>query len=386
MSEQKAFAEYNALLKSGQLGAADDLISKSIAAGGRAESLYREWVRIASLRNLPKIAKERLSRAEALIPQSNWSLARALVHRRAREFREALIALERLRPLLTTDVQRQELAELERDLVQSQEFAEGFARRDEAGPRIPYEAFGINLDLDGDRWQQLTAQFGASAPALRRVPGVPGRYLPDVAVGRLGKRVSSQLKGTLGCFLGHVAAWEAFLATEHQAALVVEDDTTFRYALPQSVTAFGVPENYDYCFISAGMAASAGPRPGAATEFVSVPVAQAIRALWSTVRVPGTQGYLLSRAGAETLLRRTEEDGFFGDVDWRLVAYCMERESLENLPQSTFAHQALTAQFDVIASRPPMRGYALSPGIAFPGAWGSVRIAANRWKLHAHLT
>ena len=177
-----------------------------------------------------------------------------------------------------------------------------------------------------------------------------------------------------------------FLATEHQAALVVEDDTTFRYALPQSVTAFGVPENYDYCFISAGMAAPAGPRPGAATEFVSVPVAQAIRALWSTVRVPGTQGYLLSRAGAETLLRRTEEDGFFGDVDWRLVAYCMERELLESLPQSTFAHQALTAQFDVIASRPPMRGYALSPGIAFPGAWGSVRIAANRWKLHAHLT
>ena len=58
MSEQKAFAEYNALLKSGKLGAADDLISKSIAAGGRAESLYREWVRIASLRNLPKIAKE----------------------------------------------------------------------------------------------------------------------------------------------------------------------------------------------------------------------------------------------------------------------------------------------------------------------------------------
>ena len=350
------------------------------------KSLYREWVRIASLRNLPKIAKERLSRAEALIPQSNWSLARALVHRRAREFREALIALERLRPLLTTDVQRQELAELERDLVQSQEYAEGLARRDEAGPRSPYEAFGINLDLDSDRWQQLTAQLGASAPALRRVPGVPGRYLPDVAVGRLGKRVSSQLKGTLGCFLGHVAAWEAFLATEHQAALVVEDDTTFRYALPQSVTAFGVPENYDYCFISAGMAAPVRPRPGAASEFVPVPVAQAIRALWSTVRVPGTQGYLLSRSGAETLLRRTEEDGFFGDVDWRLVAYCMERESLESLPLSTFAHQALTAQFDVIASRPPMRGYALSPGIAFPGAWGSVRIAANRWKLHAHLT
>ena len=87
-----------------------------------------------------------------------------------------------------------------------------------------------------------------------------------------------------------------------------------------------------------------------------MPVAEAIRALWSNVRVPGGQGYLLSRPGAETLLRRTEEDGFFGDVDWRLVAYCMERESLESLPLSTFAHQALTAQFGVIASRPPPCG------------------------------
>ena len=385
MSEQKALAEYNALLKSGQLGAADALISQAIAAGGRSEALYREWVRIASLRNLPKVAKERLTRAEALWPRPNWSLARALVHRRAREVRAALAALERWRPLLTTDRQRQELADLERELVQSQHYADGLARRDEAGPRISYEALGINLDLDGERWQQLAAQFGASDPALRRIPGVPGRYLPDAAVGRLGKRVSSQLKGTLGCFLGHVAAWESFLASEHQVALVVEDDTTFRYALPQSVTAFGVPQDFDYCFISAGMAAPLGPRPGATREFVPVPVGQAIRALWSSVRVPGTQGYLLSRPGAETLLKRTEEDGFFGDVDWRLVAYGMEREALENLPLSTFAHQALTAQYNVIAARRPMRAYALSPGIAFPGAWGSVRIAANQWKLHAHL-
>lgn len=386
MSEHKALAQYNAVLKSGQLGAADTVISQVIAAGGRAEALYREWVRIASLRNLPKIAKERLSRAEALFPQADWSLARALVHRRAREFREALVALERLRPHLTTDIQRQEFAELERELVQSRECADWLARRDEAGPRIPYETFGINLDLEGDRWQQLAEQFGASAPALRRVPGVPGQYLPDVAVSRFGKRVSPQLKGTLGCFLGHAAAWEAFLATQHQAALIVEDDTTLRYVLPQSVAAFGLPEGYDLCFITSGMAAPVGARLGQTGEFMAMPVAEAIRALWSNVRVPGGQGYLLSRPGAETLLRRTEEDGFFGDVDWRLVAYCMERESLESLPLSTFAHQALTAQFGVIASRPPMRGYALSPGIAFPGAWGSVRIAANRWKLHAHLT
>jgi GR25 family glycosyltransferase involved in LPS biosynthesis len=287
---------------------------------------------------------------------------------------------------LSTESQRQELAELERELVQSRRYAERLAMRDEAGPWSPYEVFGINLDRDGERWQQLAAQFGVSGPALRRIPGVPGRYLPDSTVRRFGKRVSPQLKGTLGCFLGHVAAWEAFLATDRQAALIVEDDATFRYELPQSAAAFGIPENYDLCFITSGMAVPVEDRAGTASDFMPMPVAEAIRALWPTVRVPGGQGYVLSRTGAEALLRRTEEDGFFGDVDWRLVAYCMEGVALESLPMSTFAHQALAAHFDVIAKRPPMRGYSLSPGIAFPGVWGSVRIAANRAKLHAHLT
>ncbi len=386
LAEHTAREEYNALLKSGQLGAADDLISQEIAAGGRAEALFREWVRVCVTSESAEDCQgtaiqggSAFSAIELVAGTSTGTPACSGVPRGTRGTGTLATAPDKptssIRNLPNSSVSWCRVRSMLAGLP-------GVTKPDRSFPMRHWQSISTGTKSAGSSLRRSSADSLRPCGAF---PACRAGIFRTWRWGRLGRRVSSELKGTLGCFLGHVAAWEAFLATEHQAVLVVEDDTTFRFDLPKSVTAFGVPENYDYCFITAGIAAPIRARPGAASEFVAVPVDQAIKTLWSTVRVPGTQGYLLSRPGAEALLRRTEEDGFFGDIDWRLVAYSFERKLLGSLPQSTFAHEALTAQFDVIASHPPMRGFALSPGFAFPGAWSSVRVAANRSKSHAHL-
>ena len=53
-----------------------------------------------------------------------------------------------------------------------------------------------------------------------------------------------------------------------------------------------------------------------------VTVGEALEAGQEKLRAPGTYGYFLSRAGAAQLIARCDEDGFHGDVDWRITAYC----------------------------------------------------------------
>src|SRR5690242_2071647 len=87
-----------------------------------------------------------------------------------------------------------------------------------------YAVFAINLDEQGQRYEKLKAQFPLDLHVLIRIPGVKGRYLPDAAAARLGGAKAKMQKGTLGCFLAHVAAWERFCASVFDHGLFVEDD------------------------------------------------------------------------------------------------------------------------------------------------------------------
>ncbi len=254
--------------------------------------------------------------------------------------------------------------------------ARRFAAARLASPAAPdYAVFAINLDEQALRFQNLKAQFPADLHALIRIPGVKGRYLPDAAAARLGGAQAAIQKGTLGCFLAHVAAWERFRASVFDHGLFVEDDVKVAIGLPPSVAALDLPPDYDLCFAGYGMEPR---RPPAPTGFLHLaPVAAALAAKTRTWNAPGAYGYFLSRRGAAALLDLVARDGFSGDVDWRLIAYSIGKADFEGLSPESFAFTVLGRHLAHIAARPQITGWCLQPALFLPGRFGSTRMADN---------
>ncbi len=194
----------------------------------------------------------------------------------------------------------------------------------------------LNLDRNASRLAELDRQFAGCQPPRFRVAGIEASRLPLAAVVRLGG--SPALRGTLGCFLGHAAAWEAMLARGLDHCLVVEDDVIPLYDLPARWGAFGLPAAFDLCFVNDRLAP-----PAAGAGFQVHGLAQAMRRFPPWRNAPGADGYLLSANGARTLLQLVARDGFGGDVDWRLLAYGLTDSEVLGLPDGSHARQALAA-------------------------------------------
>jgi hypothetical protein len=238
-----------------------------------------------------------------------------------------------------------------------------------------YVVFAVNLDEQTERFRRLKAQFPSDRHALIRIPGVKGRYLPDAVAARLAGPQAPMLKGTLGCFLAHVAGWERFRASAFDHALFVEDDVRVAMDLPPSMAALDLPPDYDLCFAGYG---TEPPPPPVPTGFLHVvPVAAAVAAKSRDLSTPGTYGYFLSRRGVDRLLGKVVRDGYAGDVDWRLIAYSIGKADREGLPPESFAFTALGRHLPCIAARPPIAGWCLYPALFVPGRFGSTRMADN---------
>jgi glycosyl transferase family 25 len=92
-------------------------------------------------------------------------------------------------------------------------------------------AYIINMDSAQDRWAAMEEAFAGTRFTLQRVPAVDGGALrfphPDYAEGLyrwLHGRESNPRE--VGCYLSHVAACRAFLASGEEYGLICEDDIT----------------------------------------------------------------------------------------------------------------------------------------------------------------
>ena len=94
-------------------------------------------------------------------------------------------------------------------------------------------AFIVNLDSATDRWAFVEAGFAKSRLILCRVAAVNGKSL-TLPHAQYSERLYRWLHGRtpnvreLACYLSHLKAIEAFLATNEQHALIGEDDLVLR--------------------------------------------------------------------------------------------------------------------------------------------------------------
>lgn len=203
---------------------------------------------------------------------------------------------------------------------------------------LSYSVSVVNLDRNAERMVEIAAQFAGCPVPVARVPAVEGSRLPAAAVRRLTGRADSP-RGTLGCFLSHAAAWEGLLLRGDAAALIVEDDVIPLLDLPPTLAGLDLPEGWNVVFVNDRLEPPLPPPAGGG--FALHRLAAAMAAFHPEDNAPGADGYLLSRAGAETLLGWVGQDGMAEDVDWRMVAYGMSGAEVAAIPAHSHARREL---------------------------------------------
>ncbi len=237
------------------------------------------------------------------------------------------------------------------------------------------DAYGIavvNLDRNTERRAWTERLFGQGPAPLSRIPGVEGSRLALPAVQRLlGEPSDPALRGTLGCFLSHAAAWESVALRGLGHLLVIEDDVIPLLDLPARLGPLGLPPGYDVCFVNDRLEPRLDP---AAINAPSLHrLADAMLGFPPEDNAPGGDGYIVSAKGATKLLAWVAQDGFTGDVDWRLLAYGMDPAAIAALPRKAFAWQAL----DKLRRRVP-RGDRLEAYVLHPALIRTVGVSSDR--------
>ena len=96
--------------------------------------------------------------------------------------------------------------------------------------------FLINLDRSPERLAAMASQLDVLNMPFTRIAAVDGRTIKvedRVDTHRYRRRHGREVRAAeVGCYLSHLAAMQAFLATDASHALILEDDATLLPALP----------------------------------------------------------------------------------------------------------------------------------------------------------
>ena len=165
-----------------------------------------------------------------------------------------------------------------------------------------FQTWVINLDRAPERLARITAQLGRLGLPFHRLAAVDARSMTDQQRALLDepayrrKHGMSPVLGELGCYLSHVQVMRAFLASDAEFALVLEDDVLLRDSLPAVLMGLARHhDRWDMCKLSA--VHSGTPQP-----FVAVASGHHLAVMLS--RCTGSSAYAINRVAAQAYLQQ----------------------------------------------------------------------------------
>jgi GR25 family glycosyltransferase involved in LPS biosynthesis len=185
-----------------------------------------------------------------------------------------------------------------------------------------------------------------------------------------------------------VKAWEALLESDHDYALIIEDDA--RTDSLEPLLSAKVPSDADIVFVSE----RAFPRPynydSSIVRFVSTSEMLSHKVKLSTPKAPpGLEGYLLSRSGAEKLLAAIVADRLGGHVDWRVLRYTLKPEDAKSIVKSSWleSRPVISPLYDTTHLQwNIVKGYCMIPPVIMINKMPSRRVAEDdATKTNPHL-
>lgn len=171
--------------------------------------------------------------------------------------------------------------------------------------------FVINLARRPDRWRKWEkAALKAEVPPYQRWEAVDARKLaPSAEIFHLFRNNDFQNRsGVIACALSHFSVWQHIVKQQLPYGIIFEDDANFITVFREPV----LPQDWDL-FYYGGFLTPSLQVPG-------IPISQNI-VIPNLPRGGGfcAYAYMLSLKGAEKLINRVEQTGFYRAVDYFMV-------------------------------------------------------------------
>jgi GR25 family glycosyltransferase involved in LPS biosynthesis len=257
------------------------------------------------------------------------------------------------------------------------------------GPR-DYAVYLINLDNDLERLVSFNASAKKFQVNYHRISALDARQKnTDFSSYKhlLGEKFYGGdffPRGSFASFLSHRQVWLKFLETSDPIALICEDDTLLLGRLPKSFQEFQMPADSDVIFVNTRMAEGFFNKSGfkklhsnAPTFF---PVFDALINICKSkifIGGPGLDGYILTRSGAEKLIKLYDELKYTMNNDWFVVF-----NSLSSSEREIFLHEEGSDRFKTIAlpEKATLKSFVMLPCLVELGDFGT-SIAMHEQKL-----
>ncbi|MCE8535821.1 heparinase II/III family protein [Ruegeria pomeroyi] len=220
----------------------------------------------------------------------------------------------------------------------------------------------INLDEDRPRLEPLQEKASDLGYGLQRVGGVRGLYLPELLL-RTIPGAAKMERGTLGCFLSHLRAWEEIANGPDACGFIVEDDVKFADWMPRGLSAKVAASPYDLVIcnrrIQEDELQPIEDRSGDSVELL--PLFDLLMEKPPEFRAPGGEGYFLTQRGARTLLETVARHGIHGDVDWFMIMQTLNPDQRSQFKDGTALKRQARKISQLYPESPLLKGAVLSP-------------------------
>jgi hypothetical protein len=179
------------------------------------------------------------------------------------------------------------------------------------------------LPQDEANFRATQAQLEDRYFEVFHLPAVLGRTLPGSVCVKLTRDPNSvNNKGAIGCMLSHLNVWEHVRGMQAPFALVLEDDVLVKN--PQRLETGSLPPDFDLAFCNDRMVTGDDESPN------YLPIAtEMLPRVEANGKSVGGDSYLLSPRGARKLVEYFNRDLYFGHVDVRMLAYCLQTSALK---------------------------------------------------------
>ena len=166
----------------------------------------------------------------------------------------------------------------------------------------------INLDRREDRWKDFSKQATLKEfKNLKRFSAVDGSKLNILNDSRISPHTRQNISrkyrrsdyeintpGAIGASLSHIGCWKQFLESESKFLVVFEDDTIVNDIYMEKIDSLipELPSEWDMWLLGTH-----------AWAFKGVPLTKNVNGWWKVKQFTGAHAYVLSRRGAELLLK-----------------------------------------------------------------------------------
>jgi len=206
------------------------------------------------------------------------------------------------------------------------------AATDDTKVKTPLPVWVVNLDKSKDRWSKCVEEFQKQDVQADRFPATLGKAVPQEELEEkttFGARYFCT-PGMIGCFMSHMRIWERVVNEDLEAVVALEDDVVlypnFNERLRDVLQE--LPDDWDVCLIGA-VGCIAEVREPFYMKFYGLitgggrPAPGTTRSVSENIFVPyrpaGTHAYVVSRKGAEKLLKECPQARYHVDITaWAL--------------------------------------------------------------------